>query len=191
MPCQCLKILAIYLTGTIRLYVRHWTSLQLQHLTQDLLDVECLGTKTLVHKSLQERRRKERKWRKSCLEDDRLEFIEANSCVKNNITNAKKDYFDAKLHNANTMNTKEMFEVINQLLNNQPRPFPSHNNPSDLRSKFAEFFDTKIRKICQDLNTDNLSDPSIDNCIWLSQFVKFQWRRWDVLLPNLQIRCAF
>ncbi|XP_072025269.1 uncharacterized protein [Amphiura filiformis] len=69
-----------------------------------------------VHQSRQERRRKERKWRKSRSENDRLEFTEANKNVKTNITIAKKDYFGTKLHNAST---KEVFQVMNQLLNNQ------------------------------------------------------------------------
>ena len=122
-----------------------------------------------VHQSRRERRRKERKWRKSRSEDDRLEFIKANKNAKISIINAKTEYYGAKLRDAST---KEVFQVINRLLNNQGSPLPSYTDPSDLSNKFAQFFVTKIRKIREVLNCNNGNHPEsyVDNCIRLRQF---------------------
>ena len=61
---------------------------------------------------------------------------------------------------------------MNELLNNQGKPLPSYNDPSKLSNKFAQFFVGKIRKIRQDMviDIDNPSDPSVADCIHLSQF---------------------
>ena len=116
----------------------------------------------IVHKSRQERRRKERKWRKSRSEADRLEFINANKTVKSNIISAKKAYFTDKLDNADT---KQVFQVMNKLLHNNSMPLPSHNDPLELGNKFANFFTNKICKLRQELSCDNDSIATEMNAV--------------------------
>ena len=61
-----------------------------------------------------ERRRMERKWRKSRRDSDRRLFIKANNHVCDVIQSAKEDYFKEKL---STSTVKDVFAVIQVLLN--------------------------------------------------------------------------
>ena len=91
-----------------------------------------------------ERRRTERKWRKTRLDSDRRLFIKANNHVCDVVQSAKEDYFKEKL---STSTVKDVFATIQFLLNRKTNHLPIHDSAQLLSSQFSSFFVDKIKKI--------------------------------------------
>ncbi len=59
-----------------------------------------------------------------------------------------------------------IFSIINTLLHKSSAfPLPEHNSPSSRAQDFAEFFDSKIKKIYHDLNSISANDQDINPAI--------------------------
>ena len=101
----------------------------------------------------QERRRMERKWRKTRLDSDRRLFIKANAHVCDVIQSAKEEYFKEKLR---TSTVKDVFAIIQFLLNRKTDHLPTHFSAQLLSSQFSSFFVEKIEKIREEID---LSHP--------------------------------
>ena len=67
------------------------------------------------------------------------------------ILESKKVYYNAKIESANG-DQKEVFKIINTVLNNKPEPIlPSYNSIEELSNRFANFFVTKIENLRGDI----------------------------------------
>ena len=93
------------------------------------------------------RRKLERRWRMTKLPSDRKLFIEGCDAVNNLIRDSKKNYF-ASLINENQSNYKQLFKIIDKLLQRKTDiQYPPCKSPTDLANKFIKYFTTKIDRI--------------------------------------------
>ena len=79
-----------------------------------------------VHGARCDRRRAERKWRKSRSALDRDAFVAANKEVVSCIVKSKETCFAGKLADADSIT---VFQIVNSLLNNRTKHLPTHDNP--------------------------------------------------------------
>ena len=104
-----------------------------------------------IHLARQHRRQAERKWRKSRSADDRELYLTAKNHVNDLTIKAKETYFKEKL---STCNTRDVYRIINSLLNKNVHHLPFYESACDLSNKFANYFLTKIVKIREDLDAE-------------------------------------
>lgn len=103
-----------------------------------------------IGKAKRERRKAERKWRKTKLTIDKEIFRESHEQVITLINEAKKDHYQSKVKNAKDQ--KALFKVVNTLFNHsKDLSLPQHESSQILANKFNEFFVQKIAKIRQEL----------------------------------------
>ena len=107
-----------------------------------------------VHGARSDRRRAERKWRKSRSVQDRDAFVAANKEVVSCIVKSKETYFAGKLADADH---KTVCQAVNNLINNRTKHLPNHDNPEQLSNGFTNRFVKKITKI-----RDEMDNASID-----------------------------
>jgi len=103
-----------------------------------------------IHRARQERRRLERKWKKSRAEEDEDCLQKQKKLVGKLIIESKINYFSEKCTSANT---KEMFRTINGLLNKPSRILPDCDSKHDLADEFLAFFIEKVEKIRDEVNS--------------------------------------
>ena len=100
-----------------------------------------------IAKAKLDRRRLERRWRRSKLEVDRQLFVEARNNVSRLLLDAKTSFYSARIHELNG-NQKALFREMNHLLHKSTEtPLPPHDSPEVLANQFAEYFSEKIEKI--------------------------------------------
>jgi DNA-directed RNA polymerase subunit F len=123
------------------------------------------------------RRACERKWRKSKLEVDRLEYKQ--QCIKVNtmLTEAKTKYYSEMV--TNSTGQKELFKIVDKLMHRKTvSPLPKHETPLELANRFSEYFDEKIRTLRTSLESydaDAESPPSpIENETCLQKLASFE-----------------
>ena len=75
---------------------------------------------------------------------------------------AERKHFSDKI-NENATNPKALFTVLNHLLHHKKEPsLPNHQHPSELTESFSVFFQSKIARIRDGLNTQTVSQvPSV------------------------------
>jgi exonuclease III len=100
-----------------------------------------------IRQAKQERRRAERKWRKTQLVVDREIFIDHREKVNGMIDSAKHEFYQNMI--ANCTDSKSLFAVVDRLLGRrQSAPLPSQGSSSEeLAEMFSEYFVEKIRII--------------------------------------------
>jgi len=99
----------------------------------------------------QERKKAERKWRKTKLLVDREIYIEKKRNVNKLIDKAKKDFY-AGIIAESSKDQKKLFKVVDSLLHNSKEtPLPSYESPEEMANRFADFFIEKIVKIRENL----------------------------------------
>ena len=106
------------------------------------------------------RRKCERKYRKTKCEQHFTQYQASKKHVKETIVNAKSEFFKNKLM---TCNAKDMYSTVNLLLNKQHKPLPDSKSPLHLANDFVGFFTSKIQKIRKNLDSNN--DCSVGNVI--------------------------
>ncbi|XP_072037282.1 uncharacterized protein [Amphiura filiformis] len=111
-----------------------------------------------IREARRKRRKFERKWRKSHLDQDHLVYLDQAHLVNDMIIRAKTDFFRAKISEANS---KDLFSTVNNLLNRSVKSLPMHDSASELSNKFSSFFKTKIDKIMVELNENVCNDEAI------------------------------
>ena len=98
------------------------------------------------------RRRLERRWRRTKLEIDRLSFIEARNNVCKLTSMAKTSFYSRRI-DALSCNQKALFREMNHLLNQSTvTPMPPYESPGVLANQFADYFSSKIDLIRRELN---------------------------------------
>ena len=115
---------------------------------------------TDVMTAKKERRRAERKWRKTGLETDRNAFLEKKTQWKRTIKCAKRQYHLKRLRN--TKSCKEMFRTCNEILGKSNETIlPNNIIKKELPDCFSFYFDQKISNLRKDL--DLYSTPEISS----------------------------
>ena len=131
-----------------------------------------------IAKAKLDRRRLERRWRRSKLEVDRHLFVEARNNVSRLLLDAKTSFYSARIHELNG-NQKALFREMNHLLHKSTEtPLPPHDSPEVLANQFAEYFSEKIEKIRLELQccivqpstTSSTQSSSVQNICELSSF---------------------
>ena len=130
---------------------------------------------TTINDAKKERRKAERKWRRTKLEEDRIVYKQARHDVIRKIDNAKCAFYSEKVTGCDG-DQKALFKVVDKLLHrSESSKLPSHDSPGELANRFAEFFSSKIQKIhdglCE-LKADTSSEPpdSVQSSVTLSYF---------------------
>ena len=131
-----------------------------------------------IAKAKLDRRRLERRWRRSKLEVDRQLFVEARNNVSRLLLDAKTSFYSARIHELNG-NQKALFREMNHLLHKSTEtPLPPHDSPEVLANQFAVYFSEKIEKIRLELQccivqpstTSSTQSSSVRNICELSSF---------------------
>ena len=103
------------------------------------------------------RRKLERRWRKSSLSTDRQMYITQSGIVNDMIRDAKPSYYSSIIAE-NKGNQKVLFQTIDQLLQRKQEPrFPTSTSSEQLANEFATFFHEKISKMRCSLSHDSES----------------------------------
>ena len=97
------------------------------------------------------RRKHERKWRKSRLDVHRELYVTQRNHVNDLIDKAKQDYYRGELEGADT---KTVFKTVNKLLNKSAKTLPAHDSAKNLANEFATFFDDKVSKIYDGIESE-------------------------------------
>ena len=102
------------------------------------------------------RRNAERKFRRSGLEEDKVAYVLLQKQTTALSVSKKKSYITDKLQ-SNT-SSKELYNVVNQLLDNQKEVLlPSSNSNVELANEFCEFFSSKVAKIRDSITANSTS----------------------------------
>ena len=105
-----------------------------------------------IQQAKQERRKAERRWKKTGLEIDQQIVKEKHRLVQNMCAEAKKKYYNDKI-NDNEANSKALFQISSALLQKEKNTaLPSHSSPDILANIFAGYFTEKISKIRNELS---------------------------------------
>ena len=118
-----------------------------------------------IHVARRDRRRVERKWRKSRSDQDRELYLREKKYVCELIQTAKENYFKEKLASCSD---KDVYRIINSLLNKNMQHLPFYDSAALLSSQFSNYFVDKIKNIRNKLDNspvlpldkfhDNLSE---------------------------------
>ena len=113
------------------------------------------------------RRKAERKWRKSGLEIHKQIYQKIKQETNKIIEDAQQKCVKRKLEE-NKGNSKGTFKIVNDMLkhSNSENKLPNATDPKELADKFSIFFTGKVENIRQQLDSDNdnvndTSDPNI------------------------------
>ncbi len=111
-----------------------------------------------IHLARQDRRRAERKWRKSRSNSDRDQYLSAKKHVKNLTVVTKQTYFKERLSDCNA---KDMYRTLNSLLNKDTQHLPYYDSAISLANLFSNFFVNKIEKIRDELDKQPIVTSSV------------------------------
>ena len=100
-----------------------------------------------------ERRKLERKWKKSKSDEDREQYVQKrNLCAKLSLTKQEK-YFSSIIESSNNQQ-KTLFKVVNEVLDKKAeRILPAHTDPVELANKFNQYYIEKIDKLRKSIPT--------------------------------------
>ena len=109
-----------------------------------------------IRSAKRQRRKLERRWRKTRLECHREAYREQCSTVNVELQKAKYDFYHTKLTESTSQ--KEIYGIGNDLLfGKTATKLPTHDSVSDLAEAFADYFADKIKAIrngmCHDIKT--------------------------------------
>ena len=108
----------------------------------------------VIHNARSERRRLERRWKKSRSEVDEERLRLQKELVGKLITESKIRFFADKCISSNS---KEMYRTINSLLNKPSKTLPDSDSKHDLANKFLTFFIEKVENIRNDVSSKDTS----------------------------------
>ena len=112
-----------------------------------------------IHEARQKRRQAERRWRKSRSTHHRELYIESKKSVTDLSIESKKAFFHDRL---STCDSKEVYRIINTLLNNSTHHLPNCDSYALLSNQFSHFFQTKISNIRHELDSQSCSSSFVD-----------------------------
>ncbi|XP_072018308.1 uncharacterized protein [Amphiura filiformis] len=120
-----------------------------------------------IHKARRERRRLERRWRKSKSEAHHELYIAQNNVVNSMIETAQITYCKSEFENADS---KSVFKLVKGLLNSSKKVLPDHGSAKELSDEFANIFSEKVANIHRELKIEqsrikNVVDVLYDNTV--------------------------
>ena len=96
-----------------------------------------------------ERRRLERKWRKTRTTAARQMYVDQCNRVNRLIYESKMKFYSAVIE-GNNSNQFELFKAVEKMLNlKAPPKLPSHDCATDLTNRFADFFTEKKYRLLE------------------------------------------
>ncbi len=110
-----------------------------------------------VHLARRERRKLERRWRKTQDPNDRRAYLDQVHSLDKIIRSEKSVYYKDKLSSADN---KTIFKTMNTLLNKSMPSLPSGLPMKDLSNNFSKYFTDKIVKIRHNITSTNSSHSS-------------------------------
>ena len=106
------------------------------------------------------KRRYERRWRKPGLEVDKIAFYDQCRAYRSDLEKAKTDYHRTKISQCDN---KRLFCMVDQMTTvKRDAAMPSHTSDSELANRFASFFDDKITRLHQELDSTQPTELSVD-----------------------------
>ena len=117
------------------------------------------------------RRRLERKWKKSGLENDWIRYRNQCKFVSFLLKEAKTKFYSTKVSDAEC-DKKALFSVAKEILNWKPEIKLPSDDKGNLPNNFSEFFMDKIIKIRSNISSQNVHD--VENSI---KEELFSWSR--------------
>ncbi len=114
-----------------------------------------------ISEARRERRKLERRWRKSQLQCDKDSYWKQHLYVNKLIEQSKSNYYRDALKDANP---KQTFRILGNVMHQNIKALPSFDSPDNLSNKFAEYFIDKVVKIRtsidSNVSTNVVSDQS-------------------------------
>ena len=106
------------------------------------------------------KRRYERRWRKTGLEVDKIAFYDQCRACRSDLEKAKTDYHRTQISQCDN---KRLFRMVDQMTTvKRDAAMPSHTSDSELANHFASFFDDKITRLRQELDSTQPTELSVD-----------------------------
>ena len=111
-----------------------------------------------IKEQKREKRKAERKWRKTNLTVHREIYTEQRNKLSAMITESKKDYYQQQISDS-TSSQSALFKTVDELLSKKRvSALPSHESTEELCNRMATFFTDKIRTIHEGL--EKIQNPS-------------------------------
>ncbi|XP_072050162.1 uncharacterized protein [Amphiura filiformis] len=126
-----------------------------------------------VIKARRERRRYERRWRKTGLDADYQIYIDAKSTAADVIVREKSNFYKNKFADC-TCSYKDIYKTVNEPLNVSGNVLPDSDTSAELANNFCEYFVGKVNKIrceldmydpCSSNSTTSHENQSVVSCI--------------------------
>ena len=115
-----------------------------------------------VKRAKQERRKAERKWRRTRLPQDRLNYKKSRDDVIKLIETEKEHYLSSKIKDCRT--SKALFDVCNELSGKtKTSVLPTNIAFDDLPETFVKYFITKVADIREGLDSSSSKNTATDN----------------------------
>ena len=139
-----------------------------------------------------EKRKAEKKWRKSRQQGDWEIFKEKRNAMNLYLNKSKSDDLKEKIKRSQG-DSKSMFKILNASLNRkQELPLPHHTSEKQLSDDFNTFFIDKISKIRSELQSnEQANEPKICNTADLSNFKPLTHEEVQKLIAAMPVKhCA-
>ena len=137
------------------------------------------------------KRKAERKWRKTGLENDWNDFKEKRNSFNELLNQLRSNDLRSKIQQTKG-NSKAMFKVLNASLNRKPElPLPPHSNEVHLADEFNQFFDQKIKMIRSKLDSSprtSTTDTDVNLRNKLCQFKALSEPEIKKLIINMPVK---
>lgn len=115
-----------------------------------------------IQQAKAKRRKLERTWRRRELREDWDRFRTQTAVVKNLLYETKKSFYQDQIQ-SNAGNQKELYKIINSLLDRtKERILPKSNTNHELAEKFLDYFTSKIEKIRDGIQSSVDSEVGLD-----------------------------
>ena len=115
-----------------------------------------------LHTAKLSKRRHERKWKKSQLEVDRQIYTEQCKTYTRMLEQAKCEHNRSKISECDD---RQLFRVVDKMSRPAAASAPSlssHDDAKSLANRFADFFDSKIKKLRKALDESSCPEISVD-----------------------------
>ena len=113
-----------------------------------------------LHEAKREKRRLERKMRKSGLESDKQRYNEQCKVYNDSLKQAKCEHHQEEFANCDD---KELFRIVNKLCSSDfSATLPEYASAVELANRFGTFFHSKIEKIRDKLDNIQLPKPTAE-----------------------------
>ena len=134
------------------------------------------------------KRRAERRYRKSCLDNDKHDLHVATRNLSKIVKTQYNEFYSNKLQ-AVRGDAKGTYNIINHLLNKgKKRVLPDYSEPVTLANKFETFFLDRIQNICSSMNY-SLGEPQVNTTTALfTEFALISSSDLDEMLKSVKIK---